>query len=88
MPKTMIKKRRFEFVGGQAPRSSGKCWCSASKCTFALARIGTDGQRLTKTFAEETAARAHADKAIREKLAKGYLEKPSPSNNSASFRPR
>ena len=37
-------------------------------------RIGTDGQSLSKSFADEAAARKEMDKLIKEKLGKGYVD--------------
>lgn len=40
--------------------------------TIRYGRIGTDGQRSTKTFPDAAVAQAEADKKIREKRKKGY----------------
>jgi predicted DNA-binding WGR domain protein len=45
---------------------------NAYKVTYG--RIGTDGQTLTKSFADEAAARKDMDKLIKEKLGKGYVD--------------
>lgn len=66
--------RRFEFVGG----SSAKFWevsCAGCEMTTRWGRIGSAGQSKTKTFADESAGAAAADKLIGEKLADGYVEK-------------
>jgi predicted DNA-binding WGR domain protein len=66
-------KRYFEFVGG----SSAKFWeisVSGSTVTVRFGRIGTDGQTNVKTLASADAAAQHAEKIIKEKTAKGYLE--------------
>ena len=72
MPSTSAK-RRFEFVGG----GSDKFWevsVSGNDVLVRFGRNGTDGQSSTKTFADNTAAEKHAEKAIREKVGKGYVE--------------
>ena len=69
--KTVTK--RFQFVEG----NSSKFWqtevCGA-EVHIQFGRIGTSGQAVTKSFADEATAAKHADKIIREKLAKGYIE--------------
>lgn len=65
--------RRFEFVEGK----SSKFWeivRAGNDVTVHFGRIGTAGQTKTKTFPDETAAQAHADKLIEEKVGKGYAE--------------
>ena len=37
--------------------------------------FGANGQTQTKTFADEAAAKSHAEKLIEEKTEKGYVEK-------------
>ena len=67
-------KRYFEFVDGK----SEKFWeISQSGCDVNVryGRIGASGQTQTKTFADETAAKRHAEKLIAEKTGKGYVEK-------------
>ena len=66
--------RRFELVEG----SSSKFWEIARDgraVTVRYGRIGTDGQSKTKEFADEDAARRHAEGLIEEKVAKGYRER-------------
>jgi predicted DNA-binding WGR domain protein len=66
--------RRFEYIGG----SSCKFWeveVTGGDVVVRYGRIGTAGQTVTKTFAEGTAAAAHAAKLIGEKVKKGYAEK-------------
>ena len=70
---TPTKSRRFEFVGG----TSSKFWeiaVSGSRVSVCFGRIGTAGQSETKTFPDATAADTHAEKKIREKLGKGYVQ--------------
>jgi predicted DNA-binding WGR domain protein len=65
--------RRFEFIGG----GSAKFWeavVSGCDVTVRYGRLGSDGQSLTKTFADVEAAQRHAEKLIGEKLKKGYKE--------------
>ena len=66
-------KRRFEFVGG----SSDKFWelsINGNEVAVRFGRNGTDGQSSTKTFPDNAAAEQHAEKAIKEKVGKGYVE--------------
>jgi len=66
--------RYFEFVEG----SSSKFWeisVNGTDVTVRYGRIGADGQSKTKSFGDESAAQAHAEKLIEEKTEKGYEEK-------------
>lgn len=66
-------KRRFEFVEG----SSDKFWeisMAGTTVTVRYGRNGTDGQTNEKSFANAEAAAKHAEKLIREKTGKGYVE--------------
>ena len=66
-------KRRFEFVGG----SSDKFWevqIAGNEVVVRFGRNGTDGQTIVKTLPDNEAASRHADKLVREKLGKGYVE--------------
>jgi predicted DNA-binding WGR domain protein len=70
---TTGSKRRFEFVAG----GSDKFWeVSVSGCDVVVCfgRNGTNGQSSTKTFADNAAAEKHAEKLIRAKVGKGYVE--------------
>jgi predicted DNA-binding WGR domain protein len=72
MPVT-TSTRRFEFVEG----TSSKFWSvvvSGATVTVHFGRIGTAGQRETKTFADGAKASKHAATKINEKLRKGYAE--------------
>jgi DNA ligase 1 len=63
--------RRFEFTAG----SSNKFWevsVQGKEVTVRYGRIGSQGQSNVKSFADDAAATAHAEKLIREKLHKGY----------------
>jgi predicted DNA-binding WGR domain protein len=64
--------RRFEFSVG----SSNKFWeirRNGNEVTIRFGRIDTHGQSQGKSFPTEAAAARHANKLVREKLAKGYL---------------
>ena len=72
MPAT-INNRRFEFIGG----SSDKFWevsVSGNEVHVCFGRNGTNGQSSTKTFGDNASAEKHADKLVREKVSKGYVE--------------
>jgi predicted DNA-binding WGR domain protein len=65
--------RRFEFVEG----SSSKFWeieQTDAAVTVRYGRIGAAGTAQTKTHADAAKARVEADKLVREKVAKGYVE--------------
>jgi DNA ligase-1 len=65
--------RRFEYAQG----SSNKFWeidIRGREVTVHFGRIGTTGQRETKSFGDPAAARKHAAKKIDEKVNKGYIE--------------
>ena len=65
--------QRFEFKDGK----SSKFWeveVEGDAVTFRYGKIGTDGRVETKTFASAAKAEAEADKKIREKTKKGYVE--------------
>ena len=68
--------RRFEFVGG----SSRKFWeiaVAGSAVTVRFGRIGAAGQTQQKLFADAATASRTAERLVREKLAKGYVEQGS-----------
>ena len=70
-------KRYFEFVGG----NSSKFWeidLAGNQITVRFGRIGANGQSQTKVFADPALATKTAQGLIREKLGKGYVEKPLP----------
>jgi predicted DNA-binding WGR domain protein len=65
--------RRFEFVAG----SSAKFWevtHAGTEVTISFGRIGTIGQRQSKSLPTPAAATRHVEKLIDQKLAKGYRE--------------
>lgn len=67
--------RRFEFNDG----NSSKFWSIRiveTEVEVRYGRIGTDGQRQTKTFDTLETAQRHAEKMIAEKMGKGYSEPP------------
>ena len=64
--------QRFEFVN----EKSSKFWeirIRAIAVDVQYGKIGTKGQALTKEFADDTAARKHADKLVAEKYREGYV---------------
>ena len=66
-------KRRFEFVKG----TSNKFWeieVEGSRVTVRFGRNGTSGQSTVQNFQGVEAAARHAEKLIREKTKKGYVE--------------
>lgn len=73
MATTASPARRFEYVGG----GSDKFWEIAVRgaaVTVRFGRNGTLGQTQTREFADAAAARKHAEKLVREKTGKGYVE--------------
>jgi predicted DNA-binding WGR domain protein len=65
--------RRFEFSEG----TSDKFWqiaCEDTSVRVQFGRIGTVGQTQLKAFASAEAARTEADKLVKEKTKKGYVE--------------
>ena len=75
-PGETAMKRYFEFVAG----SSSKFWeisQSGADVTVRFGKIGTNGQTQTKTLADAGAATKHAEKLVKEKTGKGYIEKPA-----------
>ncbi len=65
--------RRFEFVGGTSAKFY-EVVVAGSSVTVRYGRLGTEGQRLTKSLADAAGAQRHADQLIAAKLAKGYCE--------------
>jgi predicted DNA-binding WGR domain protein len=72
MPTTNTK-HRFEFVAGSSDKF-GEIEVKGKEVLVRFGRNGTNGQSSTKSFADEVAAKKHADKLIAEKIAKGYVE--------------
>ena len=71
-------RRYFEFIGG----NSCKFWevaLAGQSVTVRFGRIGAKGQTQTKLFADGAVATRTARRLIREKLGKGYAEKPLPA---------
>ncbi|MGV3771789.1 MAG: STM4015 family protein [Verrucomicrobiales bacterium] len=65
---------------------SSKFWrieLAGPSFTVVYGRTGTDGQSQTKTFPTEEAARKEAEKLVKEKLGKGYVEFDSSSDAGA-----
>ena len=75
--------RHFEYIGG----TSSKFWeisRSGSEVTVAFGRIGTNGQTQVKDLSTHSAAIAHVDKLIAEKVGKGYVERGSSAEGAAT----
>jgi len=66
-------KRRLEFIEGTSFKFYEVSVANQSVTTI-FGRIGTDGQTQTKQFANPAAAQNHAEKLVRQKLAKGYVQ--------------
>lgn len=69
-------KRHFEFVRG----ASSKFWeiaLSGNTITVRFGRIGANGQTQQKILADDDVAARAASGLIRQKLRKGYIEKPA-----------
>jgi predicted DNA-binding WGR domain protein len=65
---------------------SSKFWSiqqAGSSHTVTYGRIGSKGQSATKSFSDEQSARKDAEKLIREKLSKGYVDAPSSGSDEA-----
>jgi predicted DNA-binding WGR domain protein len=65
--------RHFEFVSG----NSAKFWevtHAGTEVTVSFGRIGTIGQRQSKSLPTPAAAARHLEKLVSQKLAKGYQE--------------
>lgn len=82
---SQAKRRYFTFIEpGIGSRGSKKFWWvervpGHHSAKFGWGRIGTEGQVITKTYSNHYAALNAVEKAIGEKLAKGYREhQPSP----------
>ena len=74
-PMASASKRHFQFAGG----GSDKFWeieIVGNDVTVRYGRTGSSGQTNTKAFPDESAAKKHADKLIKEKTQKGYEEIP------------
>jgi DNA ligase-1 len=73
IPRNVQAARRFEFSEG----SSNKFWemtVDGTEVTVRFGRIGAIGQTSSQSFADGAAAQNHAQKLIKQKLAKGYHE--------------
>jgi DNA ligase-1 len=72
-PAASTSKRYFEYTDDK----SAKFWeiaIAGDDVTVRFGRMGTAGQSQMKTFGDNAAAQRHADKLIREKTDKGYIE--------------
>jgi predicted DNA-binding WGR domain protein len=68
---TSTTMRRFEFTEG----TSNKFWeidVHGKEVTVRFGRIDSNGQTQTKVFTDDTAARKHADKLVKQRTRKGY----------------
>jgi predicted DNA-binding WGR domain protein len=68
-----MKHCRLEYVYG----SSAKFYevsVLGNEVTICFGRIGTAGQRQSKSFGDALLAAKHADKLVKQKLAKGYVQ--------------
>src|SRR5262245_11941710 len=66
-------KRQLVYMDAK----SSKFWnieLTGTSYTVTYGRIGTDGQSVTKSFPSEDAARKDAEKLIKEKTGKGYVD--------------
>jgi predicted DNA-binding WGR domain protein len=76
-------KRYFEFRSG----NSDKFWeisVNGQEHTVRFGRIGTGGQNKTKTFSDAATAAGDAARLVKEKLAKGYVERVTAGWNSTN----
>jgi uncharacterized protein (TIGR02996 family) len=79
--------RRFEFKDGK----SNKFWeiqLEGDSFTVRYGKIGTDGQLQTKSFASEAKAEAEAEKLIKSKTKKGYVEVSAKPSGEAKAAPK
>jgi|GEM_PF-7052007 Uncharacterized conserved protein len=79
-------ERIFHFSGD----GSHKFWrvqVRGAEQTVHFGRIGTEGQRRVKRFADEAAARAATERLIAEKTGKGYAEVSAEEDAAAAPRP-
>src|SRR5262249_32675493 len=68
-----VEMRQSKFSDAK----SHKFWdidVQGASLTVTFGRVGAKGQTQTKTFADAAAAQKEADKLVREKLGKGYVE--------------
>ena len=66
-------RRHFEYVEGSSSKF-WETWVEGTRMTARYGRIGSQGTMTIKDYADETAARRAMDKAIAEKVKKGYQE--------------
>jgi predicted DNA-binding WGR domain protein len=69
-------KRYFEFVDS-ASSKFWEVWVENTSLSIRFGKIGTTGQTTIKDFPTTTAAEEARDKAIAQKIKKGYVEGPS-----------
>jgi DNA ligase-1 len=66
--------RHFEFVEGTSSKY-WEVWVEGNEVRTRYGRIGSQGSTTIKKLPDEAAARVAADKLVREKTGKGYVEK-------------
>jgi predicted DNA-binding WGR domain protein len=73
-------KRYLEFIGADSSRASGqaeKFWeitVAESEIRVRFGKVGANGQTTLKSFPDAAAASREAEKLVKEKMKKGYLE--------------
>ena len=67
-------RRHFEFVEGSSSKF-WEAWVIGVRLTTCYGRIGSKGTMTIKDHADEAVGRKAMDKAVAEKLGKGYVEK-------------
>ena len=66
-------KRYFEFVDAKSSKF-WEVWVENTSLSIRFGKIGTNGQTTLKEFPDAEAAEQARDKAIAEKIRKGYVE--------------
>lgn len=69
-------KRYFEFVDAKSSKFWA-IWIENTSLFIRFGKIGSNGQITTKEFPETVAVEQARDKAIAEKIGKGYVEGPT-----------
>ena len=67
-------KRYFEFVDAKSSKF-WEVWIEKTSLCVRFGKIGTNGQTTLKEFHDAEAAQQARDKAIAEKIRKGYVER-------------
>jgi len=66
-------KRYFEFVDNNSAKF-WEVWPEAATLFIRFGKIGTNGQTTTKEFSDAAAVTEALNKAVAEKIRKGYIE--------------